>query len=153
MIVSKLFPLAPFATLRLAGANAREKSGVARAATVTVRASVAERLPDVPFTVNVVALSTALLAAESVSVLVPLWLSALNDAVTPAGKPVAVSATAPLKPPCGETLMAAVPLAPGATFTLDTVLEILNPGAALTVTTMFELAVTVPDVPVTVAVV
>jgi hypothetical protein len=147
-------PLAPWTTLKLAGASVTEKFGGGGAATVTVSARVAVRLPEEPLTVNWVALSAAELAAVSVSVLGVLAPAGLNDAVTPVGKPAAVSATAPLKPPCGLTVMVAVPGLPEATPTLVAEEIRVKPGAAVTVKPRVAAAKMLPDfaVMVTVAV-
>lgn len=53
--------------------------------------------------------------AESVSTWVPVPGPAANEAVTPLGSPLAVSATAPEKPPWFVTVMVLVVLSPGAT--------------------------------------
>ena len=68
--------------------------------------------PLVPVTVTTVVPIVAAAVAERVSVLVPLVLAGLKLAVTPLGKPLAASATLPVKPPLGVTVMVAVPLAP-----------------------------------------
>ncbi len=44
--------------------------------------------------------------------LVAVALTGLNDAVTPPGKPDAASATAPLNPFCGITVMMLAPVLP-----------------------------------------
>ena len=54
----------------------------------------------------------AVLLAASVSVLLPVVLVGLNVAVTPLGTPDADSATLPVKPFCGVTVMVLVPLEP-----------------------------------------
>jgi hypothetical protein len=68
-------------------------------------------------------------------VLAAVVLAGLKDAVTPAGKPVALKATDPLKPPRGAIVMIAVPLPPKATFTLETE-ESVKPGPGVTVKAM-----------------
>ena len=75
------------------------------------------KLPEMPVIVTV-ALPIAALDAVKVSVLAVEVLAGLNDAVTPLGRPLAVRATAPLKPPMGDIEIALVPLPPGATLTL-----------------------------------
>jgi hypothetical protein len=103
-------------------------------------------------TVNAVALRAAELAAVRVRVLPVFEVAGLNDAVTPVGKPETVKATAPLKPPCGATAMAAVPAPPTGTFTFDVGAESLKPGAAATVIANVACAEIAPDVPVMVTV-
>src|ERR1700693_558372 len=94
---------------------------VLRGVTATVIVWLDVRVPHVPVTVICVALTTAELAADRVSVLAVVIVAGLNDAVTPAGKPVTPNTTGPLKPPCGTTLNAVLPVAPAATLTLETV--------------------------------
>jgi hypothetical protein len=72
-------PLSPWTTLKLAGARATAK----------FTGGGAVRLPEVPLTVNDVALNAAELATVRVSVAV-VALVGLSEAVTPVGKPVAL---------------------------------------------------------------
>jgi hypothetical protein len=60
----------------------------------------------------------ALPDAVSISALPVVVLAGLNDAVTPLGKPLAVKATAPLKPLMSVTAIVLVPPPPWATLTL-----------------------------------
>jgi hypothetical protein len=60
----------------------------------------------------------AVLAAESVKTLLPVVLAGLKDAVTPAGKPLALRATDPLKPLVPATVTVLLPLVPATTLTL-----------------------------------
>ena len=71
----------------------------------------------------------AVLLAASVSVLLPVVLVGLNVAVTPLGTPDADSATLPVKPFCGVTVMVLVPLAPPVTVRLLGNDERLKSGA------------------------
>lgn len=64
---------------------------------------------DVPAIVIVDVPVVAPLDAVSVSELVLVVEPGLNDAVTPVGKPDAESATDPLNPPDGTTVMVSVP--------------------------------------------
>ena len=77
------------------------------------------KLPDVPVMVTVELPFAAELLALRVSVLAPVVLAGLNEAVTPVGRPDAARATVPLKPFCGVTVMVLAPLPPSATVTLD----------------------------------
>jgi hypothetical protein len=129
----------------LDGVSATEKFTGEAAATVTVIATLAVRLPEVPWTVNAVALIAAELAAVSVSVLVVAEPAGLNDAVTPVGKPVAAKATVPPNPPSGATLKVAVPAPPTATFTLVVEEPRVKPGAAATVKGRVVFAETPPE--------
>ena len=84
---------------------------------VTVRAMVALWLsvPLVPVTVTLKVPAAAVLDALKVTVLVPVVETGLKLAVTPAGRPLAASATAPLKPFTGLTMIVLLPFAPCAT--------------------------------------
>ena len=81
---------------------------------LTVRAIVAEfdKLPEVPVIVTVDVPVVAVPLAVSVNVLVEVAGFALNDAVTPLGKPDAEKVTPPLKPFCGVTVIVLVPALP-----------------------------------------
>lgn len=63
--------------------------------------------------------AAAVLAAVNVSVLLPAPVTdcGVNAAVTPAGSPLAVSPTAPVKPPVTIIVTVVVAVAPGATVT------------------------------------
>jgi hypothetical protein len=76
------------------------------------------RLPEIPVMVTVDNPTVAVLAAESVKMLVPVVLAGLNDAVTPAGKPLAARATEPLKPLMPATVIVLLPLVPATTLRL-----------------------------------
>jgi hypothetical protein len=66
----------------------------------------------------------------------------------------AVSATLPVKPPAGVTVMVLVPAAPGVTVAgLNGEGESVNPGGTLTVSAMVVEVVRLPEVPVMVALV
>lgn len=75
--------------------------------------------PEVPVMVIVDVDEAAEALAASVNVLVVVALAGLNDAVTPAGRPVTVRATAPLKPCCGLMVIVTWPLVPGATESVE----------------------------------
>ncbi len=79
---------------------------------------VAVKLPDVPVTLTVTVPVVAVLLAVSVKVLEVAVLLGLKDALTPLGRPEAVKLTLPVKPFCGVTDMALVPLAPCVTVRL-----------------------------------
>jgi hypothetical protein len=89
-------PVLPAMMLRLAGDAATANEGVP----VTVRAisTVLMSEPAVPVTVTVAGPETAAAVAEKVTVLVPVALTGLTWAVTPAGRPDTVKATGELKP-------------------------------------------------------
>jgi hypothetical protein len=70
------------------------------------------RLPEIPVIVTVAGPNTAVLAAVNVKMLVDVVLAGLNDAVTPAGKPLAARATEPLKPLMSATATVLLPLVP-----------------------------------------
>lgn len=72
------------------------------------------RLPEVPLTWIENVPVVALLLADRVSVLVPVVLEGLKDAVTPCCRPEADKLTLPVKPFCAVTLMLDVTLPPRA---------------------------------------
>lgn len=87
--------------------------------------------PLVPVTV-IVAVPTVVVAnAVKVRVLPaePFTEAGLKAAVTPAGRPVAVNATVPLKPLIGVTAMLLVAVVPCITVTPE--LEMVKPGAVV----------------------
>jgi len=76
------------------------------------------KLPDEPVMVTATVPVAALLLAVSVSILVLAVVLALNEAVTPLGRPDADKLTLPLKPFCGVTVMVLAPLPPCVTVAL-----------------------------------
>jgi hypothetical protein len=82
-------------------------------------ADVPLKLPDVPLMVTVDVPSAAELVAVKVSVLLPMALAGLKDAVTPAGSPDATSATVPWNPPCRAMVMVLAPEPPGVRLRLE----------------------------------
>jgi len=84
------------------------------AAGFTVRVTVVEccSVPLVPVTVTLAGPVIAVLDAAKVTVLVPVVDAGLKAAVTPVGKPLALNATLPLKPPAGVTVKPSVPELP-----------------------------------------
>jgi hypothetical protein len=62
--------------------------------------------------VTVAGPTAAVLDAVNVNVLAVVAVAGLNDAVTPAGRPLAVRATAPVKPPICVIEIAPLPLPP-----------------------------------------
>lgn len=85
---------------------------------VSATVAVWVRVPETPVIVTVARPTLAVLAAVRVNVLAPVVLAGLNDAVTPVGRPLAVSATEPLNPLIGVTVIVLVPLAPATTLRL-----------------------------------
>ena len=92
---------------------------------LTVRAMVVVWLsePLVPVMVTVADPVVAVLEALSVSVLLLVVEDGLKLAVTPLGKPLALSATLPVNPPLAVTVTVLVPLAPWFTVTLPGLAE------------------------------
>jgi hypothetical protein len=68
------------------------------------------RFPDVPVMVIVALPTVAIAFAISVTVLVPVALTGLKAAVTPAGRPDADKATLPANPLCGLIVMRPLPM-------------------------------------------
>ncbi len=97
VIVTALAPLVPWRMLKVFGEAERPK--VCDEVTARETKTVFTRLPDLPVMVTVAVPTSAALLAESVSVLVPLVLVGLKEAVTPLGKPDADKLTVPEKPP------------------------------------------------------
>jgi len=152
VIVSVVAPLDPGATVKLLGDADKLKLGATAAAvTVTLTVAVWLRLPEVPVMVTVVGPPVvAVLLAVRVRVF------AVNDAVTPLGKPDAAYVTVPVKPFDGVTVIMLDPLAPCAILTLLGDADRLKLGgttAAVTVTPTVAVWLRLPEVPVTVTVV
>ena len=89
-------------------------------------------------------------AVLRVSVVEPVALAGLKDAVTPFGRPLAEKETAPLKPFAGTTVIATFPLAPGATLRLGGAAVSVKLGGAATVSVSVTVWVKLPATPVTV---
>jgi hypothetical protein len=139
--------------LRLAGAALSAKPGAA----FTVRLSVSEvdNAPAVPVTVTVLVAGVAADVALNVSVLeaaavVAVVVAGLNEAVTPLGSPLIVSATALLKPLVGVTVMVSAAVAPWTTLTVGAEALTKKPAGGVTVRVIATVALRVPDLPVTV---
>jgi len=81
-------------------------------ATVTLSEKVLVRVPDLPDTITVVAPGAAVADAVKVRTLDVVALAALNDAVTPEGKPETLRATLPENPLSGVIAMVLVMVAP-----------------------------------------
>jgi hypothetical protein len=79
---------------------------------VSVMLAVWLRFPLVPVTVTVAAPTVAVLEAVKVTLLVPVVDAGLKLAVTPVGRPLAASATVPLNPFEGATVIVLLPVAP-----------------------------------------
>jgi hypothetical protein len=122
------------------------------AVTVSVTVVVCVKPPPVPVTVMVKPPVGAVLLAANVSVLVPLVLVGLNEAVTPVGTPEAVRATLLLKPFWGVTVMELVPLDPCDKFTVAGEADSAKFGAPFTVSWIVAEPVRLPEVPVIVTV-
>ena len=108
LMLTVVVPLLPRPMLKLAGETESEKFGPG----VTLSVNVVEllRLAHTPLIVTVKVPVAAVPLAVSVSVLVPVVLVGLNDAVTPLGRPDAVKPTLPLKPPAPLTVTVIAPL-------------------------------------------
>jgi len=113
VMVIVLAPLAPRFTVRLAGLAERVKLGAGGA--LTVRTNVVERVspPPEPLMVTLVIPVAAALDAARVNALLPPVVEAgLKVAVTPLGNPLALKATALVKPPVRVMVIVLAPLAP-----------------------------------------
>jgi hypothetical protein len=119
--------------------------------TVVVRV----RLPPAPDTVIVAAPSVAVLDADRVrTLLLPVAGFTLKLAVTPAGNPLALNVTPPVKPPVRVIVIVLAPLAPRLIIRLagEADNEKSGVGASFTVRPIGALRVRAPPVPVTVTV-
>jgi len=107
----------PGGRLTLAGDTAM--ANVVIAVTFSTSRAVLVMPPEVPVMVIVDVDEAAEGLAVSISVLVVVALAGLNDAVTPAGRPVAARATVPLKPCRGLMVIVTWALDPGAIESVD----------------------------------
>lgn len=107
------------------------------------------RAPDEPVMVTVVVPAATVDAALKVTELVPVVLAGLNEAVTPLGKPEAVSVTVLEKPLCGVMVSVLVPLVPGITLTPAGEAERVKFGLVM-VRVMLAVLFALPAAPVTV---
>jgi hypothetical protein len=139
------------ATDKLDGEADSEKSAAITSFTVNATVAVCDNDPDVPVIVTVAAPSVAVEDAFNVSVAaVPVVDAGLKLAVTPLGKPLAVNATLPAKPPVLEMAMEVLPEAPRLIERLAGVVASEKSGCVTseTVKAIVVAAVTEPDVPV-----
>src|SRR5260370_982336 len=95
----------PAVTVTVLGDAASEKSAACVACTTKLTRAVCVRLPLVPVTVRVYVPAAVVLAVETFNVEEPEPVTEVgfNVAVTPAGAPLTLSPTAPLKLPLGVT--------------------------------------------------
>ena len=97
--------------------------------TVRLIDAVRVRLPPVPATVTTPVPTVAVAEAVNVNtLLVPVVEAGLKPTVTPAGSPLALKATAPVKPPLRVIAIVTVPLAPRLTVRLVGVAESVKSG-------------------------
>lgn len=116
VIVTVDAPWLPRATFRLVGETARLKFGPG----VTVRVTMVELTSPWEFPVTVIGYAAVATAEPTLMVIVldVAVIAGLNDALAPAGKPDAESATTPLKPFAGLTVIVLVFALPWAMETL-----------------------------------
>jgi len=150
-------PAAPGVMVTLLGAADSVKFG--GGVTVRLMVAVCVRLPDFPVTVTVAGPVVAVAEAVSVSVEFTIPFAGgvtgfgENAAVTPLGRPVALSVVAELKPFWLVTVIVLVPMAPCAMLKLVGFADSVKFGAAVTVRAIVVVAIRLPDVPVMVTVV
>src|SRR5262245_12962683 len=125
VIVMVLEALAiPRTTVKLVGFAVSEKSGVGGWLTVRLMVAVWHRAPLVPVIVMVAGPSVAVVDALKVTLLlVPVVDAGVKLAVTPAGSPVALSATLPVNPPVCVIVIVLLALAPRFTVTAEGLAE------------------------------
>jgi len=126
--------------------------GKTAAVIVTATVVVWDKVPEVPVTVTFAVPVGAVPLTAKVSVLVPVVLAGMNEALTPAGKPEAVKLTVPVKLFCGVTVIVLTPLEPCAMLRLAGDGDKAKFGGAFTVRLMVAVLVRVPEVPETVTV-
>jgi hypothetical protein len=110
--------------------------------------AVCVKIPEVPLIRIVNVPVVALLVADSVSVLTPVVLLGLKEAVTPRGSPAADKLTAPVNPFCGVMLIVDVTLPPRARLNEFGEAEIAKFGGAVTVSETEVLCDNPPELPV-----
>jgi hypothetical protein len=110
--------------------------------------AVCVKLPEVPLIRIVNPPVAALLVADSVSVLTPVVLLGLKEAVTPRGSLAADKLTAPVNPFCGVMLIVEVTLPPRARLSEFGDAEIAKFGGAATVSETEVLCDNPPELPV-----
>jgi hypothetical protein len=145
--VRTLEPVPTCATETLAGLADKVKLGVWTAVTVKLMLAVCVSVPLTPVTVTVAAPRVAVLEAVKVRVLALVVEAGLKLAVTPAGKPLAVSATAPANPLSRVIVTALVAVPPWATLALVADSEKSGVAVPVTVRVIVALCVKVPLVP------
>jgi hypothetical protein len=162
--VSVTLPVKPFTAVRLMVSVALAPwssdrdpvvgASVKLGAAFTVSAMVAEAVsvPEVPVIVTVARPVVAVLVAVNVRTLEPVAGFVPKLAVTPAGRPVAVKVTLPVKPLAAVTLTVSGALAPCVTDSTAATGASVKLGGAFTVTAIVVEAVSDPDVPVIVTV-
>jgi hypothetical protein len=113
VIVIVVIPLPPGFIIRLVGLAEIEKSGVSGALTVRLMGILCVKPPPAPVIVTVAGPVVAVLDAAKVRALAfPVVEVGLKLAVTPAGNPLALNATLPVKPPVRVIVIVLIPLAP-----------------------------------------
>lgn len=114
--------------------------------------AVAVKVPDVPVMTTCDVPALAVLLAVRVSTLEPVVGLVLNTAPTPLGSPDAANVTLPANPPVSITVTVSVMADPWVTASVGEEVDSVKFGVcvAVTVSEMFELASSAPDVPVTV---
>jgi hypothetical protein len=158
VIVTVLVPFPPWATVREDGEAPIVKLGCAAVLTVSVMVVVWVVEPAVPVMVTVAVPVVAVEEAVRVKVDVALLLAGgvtgfgENAAVTPLGKPDALSVVTELKPFWLVMVMALVPLEPWFIVTDDGEAPMVKFGGGFTVNVIVAVWVVEPDVPVTVTV-
>jgi len=147
-----LVPLPPCRIVTLLGDAESVKFGTGTGFTVRESVVVFVKLPEEPRTRTESVPIDAVLLADRVSVLLPVVLLGLNEAVTPRGSPEADKLTLPVKPPCGVTVIVDVTLPPRTRVKELGEAEREKLGGAVTVRETAVVCDKAPDVPVIVMV-
>jgi hypothetical protein len=152
--VMELGALRPWAIETVGAKGVSVKVGVGLALTVMAMVVDAVKVPDVPEIVTVAVPIVAVALAVKVSTLVVVVGFVPYATVTPLGRPVAAKVTLPVNPPESVTVMVSVAVLPSVIASVDADGARLKLGTNLTATVsaIFVVAVSVPEVPVMVTV-
>lgn len=120
--------------------------------TVRLIAALWLRLPDLPVMVTVEVARVAEVVADRMRLQVVGVAPALNEPVTPAGKPEIPSETVPVKPFCGVNVRVLLPVAPWGMLIAVGEADSAKVGGGAMVSAIVALPVNLPDVPVMVTV-
>ena len=105
------------------------------------------RLPDLPVMVTVAVPAAAEAVAANVRIALADVAPALNDPLTPVGRPMMLTVTVPAKPFCGVKVRVVVPVEPCATLSAVGDADNVNVGCGAMVSAIVVLLVRMPNAP------